>query len=54
MKTFKILTLSFLAFGAVSCQQTLFEDISKADVNVVESENERVNILNVFILFYYL
>lgn len=41
MKTFKILTLSFLAFGAVSCQQTLFEDISKADVNVVESENVR-------------
>ncbi len=41
MKTFKILTLSFLAFGTMSCQQTLFEDISKADVNVMESENVR-------------
>lgn len=41
MKTFKILTLSFLAFCTMSCQQTLFEDISKAGVNVVESENVR-------------
>lgn len=41
MKTFKILTLSFLALSALSCQQTLFEDVSKADVHVVESENVR-------------
>lgn len=39
MKTFKILTFSFLAFAAVSCQQTLFEDLSNANVSVVESEN---------------
>ena len=41
MKTFKILTLSFLALCALSCQLTLFEDVSKADVHVVESENVR-------------
>ena len=39
MKAFKILTFVSLPFIAVSCKQTLFEDIDMAGVNVVESEN---------------
>ena len=39
MKIYKLLASAFLIVGFASCQQTLFEDLEGASVNVVADDN---------------